>query len=75
MIEKVKDLPDGAIVWFKDVVIGVKGLTLSDVFNECTCFKVGGNRFDYELFEQDFNEEQLAAIKEAEDEWAIDVDE
>jgi len=71
---RIRDIPEGAIVWLGDTVIGIKGSTLPETFNDCTCFKVGGNDLDYELFEQEFTEEQSAFIKEAEDDWNFDED-
>lgn len=50
-------------------------MTLAPAFDECVCFKIGSNRFDYEVAEQDFDDEQLALIKEAEDEWNLEEDE
>ena len=71
---KIKDIPDGTIVWFGDAVIGVKGATLPEIFNDCACYKIPGNAFDYELAEQEFRADQEAFIKEAEKEWDIEDD-
>lgn len=45
----VKDMPTGAILWFKLVVVGVKGCTLDYSYEYYKCSKIDGNRFDYEL--------------------------
>lgn len=45
----VKDMPTGAILWYKNVVVGVKGVTLLPSYEEYKCCKITGNRFDYEL--------------------------
>ena len=46
---KAKDLDTGKIVWYKDLVLGIKDLTLEDKYNECEVSKVVGNKYDYEL--------------------------
>ena len=48
---RIKDLPNGIIVWYGDLVVGVKGMTLKEKYHEFEVFKVGGNPFDYELYE------------------------
>lgn len=46
---KVKELKDGSIVWYKNTVFGIKGLTLSKTFDDLEVEKIKGNPFDYEL--------------------------
>ena len=46
---KVKELKDGSIVWYKNTIFGIKGLTLSKTLNELEVEKIKGNPFDYEL--------------------------
>lgn len=68
---KVKEIADGMIVWKGNTVIGIKGLTLPEMFNDCDCVKLLGNAFDYSLAPSNkYTEEQLAFINKAETEWA-----
>lgn len=46
---KIKELKDGSIVWYKNTVFGIKGLTLSKTLDELEVEKIKGNPFDYEL--------------------------
>lgn len=46
---KVKELKDGSIVWYKNTILGIKGLTLSKTLDELEVEKIKGNPFDYEL--------------------------
>lgn len=46
---KIKELKDGSIVWYKNTVFGIKGLTLSKTFDDLEVEKIKGNPFDYEL--------------------------
>ena len=46
---KVKELKDGSIVWYKNTVFGIKGLTLSKTLDELEVEKIKRNPFDYEL--------------------------
>lgn len=46
---KVKELKDGSIVWYKNTIFGIKGLTLSKTLDELEVEKIKGNPFDYEL--------------------------
>ena len=46
---KAKDLEIGSIVWYKDLILGVKDITLDTKYNECEVSKIVGNRYDYEL--------------------------
>lgn len=46
---KIKELKDGSIVWYKNTILGIKGLTLSKTFDDLEVEKIKGNPFDYEL--------------------------
>lgn len=46
---KIKELKDGSIVWYKNTVFGIKGLTLSKTLDDLEVEKIKGNPFDYEL--------------------------
>ena len=60
---KVRDIADGMILWKGDTVIGVKGMTLSNVFDDCDCYKLPGNPFDYALAPNNkYTEEQQKEI-------------
>jgi hypothetical protein len=73
---KVKCIADGMIVWKGNTVIGIKGLTLPEMFDDCDCVKLPGNAFDYCLATTNkYTEEQLAFINKAEAEWADGEDE
>jgi hypothetical protein len=68
---KVKEIAEGMIVWNGGAVIGIKGLTLPEIFDDCNCIKLPGNAYDYSLAPNNkYTEEQLAFIQEAEAEWA-----
>lgn len=49
MRTKIKDLPNGMIVWYKNKVLGVTGCTLPKEFEEYDVRKIIGNGFDYEI--------------------------
>ena len=69
-MNKVRDIADGMIVWKGNTVIGVKGMTLPEIFYDCDCIKLPGNAFDYSLAPfNKYTDEQLAFIKKAEAEW------
>lgn len=48
----IKDLPDGKIVWYKDLIVGIKGWTLEekygDIFDSASCVQLG-NPYDVEI--------------------------
>lgn len=46
---KVKDLENGKILWYKDNILGIKGLTLGSEYDEEYCKALPGNQFDYVL--------------------------
>ena len=73
---KVWQIADGMIVWKGNAVVGIKGLTLPEMFNDCDCIKLPGNAFDYSLAPSNkYTEEQLAFINKAEADWAEDDEE
>lgn len=49
---KVKDLEYGMIVWQGNNVLGVKGVDLPKKYYNKLCKKVDGNRWDYELINE-----------------------
>lgn len=73
---KVKEIANGMIIWRGNTVIGIKGMTLPEIFDDCDCVKLPGNAFDYCLATTNkYTEEQLAFINKAEAEWAEDDEE
>ena len=73
---KVKYIADGMIIWHGNAVVGIKGLTLPEMFDECDCYKLPGNAFDYSLApNQEFTKEQLDYINKSVAEWGEDEDE
>jgi hypothetical protein len=70
---KVWQIADGMIVWKGNTVIGIKGMTLPEMFYDCDCYKLPGNAFDYALApNQEFTDEQLAFINRSTLEWNED---
>lgn len=49
---KIKDLPNGTIVWKGFSILGVKGMTLSEKYYDNYCIKLQGNILDYEIIEK-----------------------
>ena len=67
---KVKYIANGMILWKGKAVIGIKGLNLPDMFDDCDCYKLPGNAFDYALApNQEFTDEQLNYINKSTKEW------
>lgn len=46
---KIKELPNGSIVWKKSTILGVKGATLDERYFDYYCIKIPNNDFDYEI--------------------------
>ena len=46
---KISELPNGMIIWYKGLILGVTGATLPEKYYEYNCTKIIGNKFDYEL--------------------------
>ena len=46
---KVRYIATGMILWYGNAVVGIKGLTLPEIFDDCDCYKLPGNSFDYSL--------------------------
>ena len=67
---KAKDLEIGCIVWYKDLIVGVKDITLDTKYYECEVSKIVGNRYDYELTPNtpEMKEELEKELAEQEDE-------
>ncbi len=73
---KVWQIADGMIIWKGNACIGIKGMTLPEMFLDCDCVKLPGNSFDYCLATTNkYTEEQLAFINKAEAGWAEDDEE
>jgi len=73
---KVWQIADGMIIWKDNACIGIKGLTLPEIFDDCDCYKLPGNPFDYALApNQEFTDEQLAFINKSIFEWGEEEDE
>lgn len=73
---KVKNIANGMIIWKGNAIIGIKGATLPEMFDDCDCYKVPGNAFDYALApNQEFTKEQLDFINKAAGAWDEEEDE
>ena len=59
---KISELATGSIVWKGKTVLGIKGVTLPERFNDYDCTNLEDNDFDYEIV---FNG-TLKKLKEAE---------
>lgn len=46
---KVKDLPNGSIIWYSELIVGVKGFTLRKEYYDLEVYKINGNIHDYEV--------------------------
>lgn len=46
---KIKNLEPGCIIWYKNSVLGITGLTLPQEFYDFDCEKITGNPVDYEI--------------------------
>lgn len=46
---KIKELPNGRVIWYKNSILGVTGATLPDKYYERECKKELGNELDYSL--------------------------
>lgn len=70
---KVKYLREGLVVWYKSMILGITGATLSKEYDECEVKPVGGNVFDLDLIpandamEADLESKLLQ--EEEEEEW------
>ena len=68
---KVRYVAGGMIIWYGNAVVGIKGITLPEMFDDCDCYKLPGNAFDYSLApNQEFTEEQKAFLDKSVKEWA-----
>ena len=73
---KVRYIATGMILWYGNAVVGIKGATLPEIFDDCDCYKLPGNAFDYSLApNQEFTEEQKAFLNKSVKEWESDEDE
>ena len=72
---KVWQIADGMIIWKGNACIGIKGLTLPEMFLDCDCYKLPGNPFDYALSpNNEYTQEQLDFINKAVSEWQDPVE-
>ena len=46
---KISELATGSIVWKGKTILGVKGVTLPERFNDYDCTSLEDNDFDYEI--------------------------
>ena len=46
---KIHELATGSIVWKGRTVLGIKGATLDERFNDYDCTSLEDNDFDYEI--------------------------
>lgn len=69
---QVKNLRPGMVVWYKSMILGISGTTLSKEYDECEVKPVGGNPFDLDLIPaNDAMKEdlELKLLQEEEEEW------
>lgn len=73
---KVKYIADGMIIWHGTTVIGIKGMTLPEMFDDCDCYKLPGNAFDYALSPHNqYTKEQKDYIDQVYLDWRDSVEE
>lgn len=46
---KVCELPMGCVVWYKNDILGISGVSVPTSFNGRCCRKLPGNPFDWEI--------------------------
>ena len=57
---KIKDLPEGMIIWENDTILGITQATLPPEYYDYYCTKIIGNDFDYKIVkEQQANENTI----------------
>lgn len=69
---QVKNLRPGMVVWYKSIILGISGATLSKEYDECEVRPVGGNSLDLDLIPaNDAMKEdlELKILQEEEEEW------
>lgn len=69
---KVKYLREGLVVWYKSMILGITGATLSKEYDECGVRPVGGNALDLDLIPANdtIKEDlELKLLQEEEEEW------
>ena len=49
---KIRDLPEGLIIWKGKTILGITKATLPEKYYDMYCTKVDGNEFDYELVKE-----------------------
>lgn len=48
-IFKVKDIPNGSILWKGQSILGIKGANLPNKYDEYGCYQEQGNLLDYTI--------------------------
>ena len=69
---QVKNLRPGMVVWYKSIILGISGATLSKEYDECEVRPVGENPFDLDLIPANdaMREDlELKILQEQEEEW------
>jgi len=65
---QIKNLPNGVIIWYKDLICGVKGLTLEETYGnailDATAYHIGNNPYDFELYPFSLPDRLRARIEE-----------
>jgi len=46
---KVKDIPNGSILWKGNTILGVKGANLDEKYYDYECYQEQGNPLDYTI--------------------------
>ena len=73
---KVRYIADGMILWHGNAVVGIKGMTLPEMFDDCDCYKLPGNAFDYALSPRNtYTKEQLDFINKSRVGWGDEDEE
>lgn len=49
---KIKDLPEGMIIWENDTILGITQSTLPLEYYDYYCTKIIGNDFDYKIVKE-----------------------
>jgi len=46
---KVKNIPNGSILWKGNTVLGIKGANLDEIYYDYECYQEQGNPLDYTI--------------------------
>lgn len=72
---RVSELPTGRVLWIGEAILGITGVNIPGILNDCIARPVYGNQFDWELMEEaEFTTEQKNFFAECgygedDDEW------